>query len=163
TPNYIEQIVDKAHELNVPIHIHMSETEREVEQNVQEYGCRPPVHLDQLGVFSRPCLVAHATHLTDDELDLLAEREVRVSHNPISNLKLASGVARVPEMLQKGIIVSLGTDSSASNNNLNLFEEMKMTATLHKGVSRDPVAIPAKQALRMGTQYGAEALFFGNH
>lgn len=161
-PDYIRQIVGKAHELDLPIHIHMSESQREVEQNVQDYGLRPPAHLDQLGVFERPTLVAHAVHLTDDELDLLAERNVHVSHNPVSNLKLASGVARVPQMLAKGITVSLGTDSSASNNNLNLFEEIKMSALLHKGVQYNPVVIPAEEALRLGTRYGAEAMFIGN-
>lgn len=161
-PAYIQQIVEKAHELNLPIHIHMSESLREVEQNVQDYGLRPPGHLERLGVFDRPTLVAHAVHLTDEELDLLASRDVKVSHNPISNLKLASGVARVPDMQSKGITVSLGTDSSASNNNLNLFEEIKMVALLHKGVNYNPVVVPADEALRMGTRYGAEALFIGD-
>ncbi len=161
-PAYIQQIVEKAHELNLPIHIHMSESLREVEQNVQDYGLRPPAHLERLGVFDRPTLVAHAVHLTDEELDLLASRDVKVSHNPISNLKLASGVARVPDMQSKGITVSLGTDSSASNNNLNLFEEIKMVALLHKGVNYNPVVVPADEALRMGTRYGAEALFIGD-
>lgn len=161
-PDYIRQIVEKAHELDLPIHIHMSESKREVEQNVGDYGLRPPAHLDQLGVFERPTLVAHAVHLTDEELDLLAERNVHISHNPISNLKLASGVARVPQMLAKGITVSLGTDSSASNNNLNLFEEIRMVALLHKGVQYNPVVVPAEEALRLGTRYGSEAMFIGN-
>ncbi|RXT13951.1 amidohydrolase [Ammoniphilus sp. CFH 90114] len=161
-PDYIRQIVEKAHELDLPVHIHMSESLREVEQNVKDYGLRPPAHLDKLGVFERPTLVAHAVHLTDEEIDLLAARKVKVSHNPISNLKLASGVARVPELLAKGVTVSLGTDSSASNNNLNLFEEIKMTALLHKGVSYNPVVVPAEEALRMGTRYGAESMFIGD-
>ncbi|WP_134699015.1 amidohydrolase [Ammoniphilus sp. YIM 78166] len=161
-PDYIKQIVARAHQLDLPIHIHMSESQREVEQNVKDYGQRPPAHLDQLGVFERPTLVAHAVHLTDEEIQLLADRKVKVSHNPISNLKLASGVARVPELLAKGVTVGLGTDSSASNNNLNLFEEIKMAALLHKGVNYNPVAVPAEEALRMGTRYGAEAMFIAN-
>lgn len=161
-PDYIRQIVSRAHELDLPIHIHMSESMREVEQNVKDYGQRPPAHLDQLGVFDRPTLVAHAVHLTDEEIDLLARKKVKVSHNPISNLKLASGVARVPELLKKGVTVSLGTDSSASNNNLNLFEEIKMAALLHKGVNYDPIAVPAEEAIRMGTRYGADAMFIGD-
>ncbi|MBP1933401.1 amidohydrolase family protein [Ammoniphilus resinae] len=160
-PDYIRQIVEKAHELDLPIHIHMSESQREVEQNRNDYGLRPPAHLEKLGVFERPTLVAHAVHLTDEEIELLAKYDVKVSHNPISNLKLASGIARVPEMLGAGITVSLGTDSSASNNNLNLFEEIKMAALLHKGVSYNPVVVPAEEALRMGTRYGAEAMFIG--
>jgi 5-methylthioadenosine/S-adenosylhomocysteine deaminase len=161
-PDYIEQIVDKAHALNLPIHIHMSETLREVEQNVKDYGNRPPAHLQRLGVFERPTLVAHAVHLTDDEIALLARYDVKVSHNPLSNLKLASGVARVVDMVEQGIKVSLGTDSSASNNNLNLFEELKMTAILHKGTKNNPIAVPAPEAIRMATRYGAEAMFIGN-
>lgn len=158
-PDYIERIVARAYELDLPLHIHMSETEWEVQQNVNDYGSRPVEHLEKLGVFNRPTLVAHAVHLTDEELDIMQKYDVKVSHNPISNLKLGSGVARVPEMLEKGICVSLGTDSSASNNNLDLFEEMKMVALLHKGVRKDPVAVPATEALRMATICGAEAIF----
>ena len=157
-PDYIEKIVARAEELDLPIHIHMSETQFEVEQNVRDYGSRPVEHLEKLGVFNRPTLVAHAVHLTDEELDILARNDVKVSHNPISNLKLASGIAPVPKMLEKGICVSIGTDSSASNNNLDLFEEMKMVALLHKGVHLDPVAVPAIEALRIATRNGAKAL-----
>lgn len=157
-PDYIEKIVARAEELDLPLHIHMSETQFEVEQNVKDYGSRPVEHLEKIGVFNRPTLVAHAVHLTDEEIDILARNNVRVSHNPISNLKLASGIAPVPKMLEKGICVSLGTDSSASNNNLDLFEEMKMVALLHKGVHLDPVAVPATEALRIATINGAKAL-----
>ncbi|WP_232696387.1 amidohydrolase [Brevibacillus daliensis] len=158
-PEYIEQILEKAKELNVPMHIHMSESKFEVEQNERDYGVRPVAHLENLGVFNHPTLVAHAVHLTDEEIDTLAKYNVKVAHNPISNLKLGSGVARVPALLEKGVCVGLATDSSASNNNLNLFEELKVTAILHKGVNYDPIAIPAEEALRMATRYGAEAVF----
>jgi 5-methylthioadenosine/S-adenosylhomocysteine deaminase len=109
-------------------------------------------------MFSRPALVAHAVHLNDEEIALLAERKVAVSHNPVSNLKLASGVARVPELLKAGVTVSLGTDGAASNNNLDLFQEISTAALIHKGVSGDPTAIPAAEALRMGTLYGARSI-----
>ncbi|CEH30056.1 amidohydrolase family protein [Aneurinibacillus migulanus] len=158
-PDYVERIVARAHELDLPVHIHMSETEWEVQQNVADYGARPVAHLEKLGVFNRPTLVAHAVHLTDEELDILARYDVKVSHNPISNLKLGSGIARVPDMMERGICVSLGTDSSASNNNLDLFEEMRMVALLHKGHRQNPVLVPASEALRMATIYGAEAIF----
>jgi len=157
-PDYIERIVAAAHELGLPLHTHMSESAAEVAQNVKDYGVRPVEHLDRLGLFSRPALVAHAVHLTDEEIALLAERGVAVSHNPVSNLKLASGVARVPDLLRAGVTVSLGTDSAASNNNLDLFEEIRLAALLHKGVSGDPTAVPAAEALRMGTVYGAKAI-----
>ncbi|GAB7053362.1 MULTISPECIES: amidohydrolase [unclassified Paenibacillus] len=161
-PDYIERIVQAAHDLNLPIHIHMSETAREVEENVKQYGARPVAHLEKLGVFSRPTLVAHAVHLTDEEIAVLKNHDVRVSHNPGSNLKLASGVARVPELLKAGVIVSLGTDGAASNNNLDMLEEIRLAALIHKGVSGDPVAVPAWDALKLGTLYGAQSIWLGD-
>jgi 5-methylthioadenosine/S-adenosylhomocysteine deaminase len=158
-PAFITNILEKADELSLPVHIHMSETRWEVEQNVKDYGVRPVAHLENLGVFKRPTLVAHAVHLTDEEIEILAKYNVKISHNIVSNLKLASGVSPVPKMLAKGISVSLGTDSSASNNNLNLFEELKLAAILHKGVNYDPLAVPAEEALRMATRYGADGVF----
>lgn len=157
-PDYIERIVEAAHELNLPLHTHMSESMAEVQQNVKDYGCRPVEHLDKLGFFSRPALLAHAVHLNDEEIALLAERGAAVSHNPASNLKLASGVARVPALLRAGVTVSLGTDSAASNNNLDLFDEIRLAALIHKGVSGDPTAVPASEALKLGTVYGARAI-----
>ncbi|MGN7455756.1 amidohydrolase [Paenibacillus pasadenensis] len=157
-PAFIEAFVQAAHDLDLPMHTHMSETRAEVEQNMREYGLRPVAHLDRLGLFSRPSFVAHAVHLTDEEIALLAERGVAVSHNPASNLKLASGVARVPELLKAGVAVSLGTDSAASNNNLDLFDEIRLAALVHKGVSGDPTVVPAMQALQLATLGGAATI-----
>jgi len=161
-PDFLAKFVDAAHELNLPIHTHMSETAREVEDNVKAYGARPVEHLRKLGVFTRPTLVAHAVHLTDEEIAILAEHGVGVSHNPGSNLKLASGVARVTDLRKAGVRVSLGTDSAASNNNLDMFEEMRLAALIHKGVSGDPTAVPASVAIRMGTVEGARSLWLGD-
>ncbi|OME96654.1 MULTISPECIES: amidohydrolase [Paenibacillus] len=158
-PDFIEKFVQASHDLNLPLHTHMSETETEVAQNVKDYGLRPVAHLEKLGMFSRPTLLAHAVHLTDEEIEILAKHQVMVSHNPGSNLKLASGIARVPALLKAGVTVSLGTDGPASNNNLDMFEEMRLAALIHKGVSGDPTAIPASEALRMGTEYGARSAF----
>ncbi len=158
-PDYIERIVAASKELNLPIHIHLSETAREVQGHINQYGKRPVAHLNELGVFDRPTLVAHAVHVTQEEIELFAAKGVHVSHNPGSNLKLASGIAPVPAMLKAGVRVSLGTDSSASNNNLDLFEEMRLAALLHKGVSGDPTAVPATAALRMGTIEGAKSIW----
>ncbi|WP_430156590.1 amidohydrolase [Paenibacillus algorifonticola] len=158
-PDYIEKFVQAAHDYDLPLHTHMSESIAEVEQNVRDYGVRPVQHLDNLGFFSRPALVAHAVHLNDEEIALLAQRKVAVSHNPVSNLKLASGIARVPALLRAGVTVSLGTDSAASNNNLDLFKEINLAALLHKGVSGDPTVVPAIEALRMGTVYGARSIW----
>jgi 5-methylthioadenosine/S-adenosylhomocysteine deaminase len=158
-PDYIVRFVEKAQELGIPIHTHMSETEAEVRLNVEQYGLRPVEHLRRLGLFDVPALVAHAVHLTPEEIGILAEYGVKVSHNPGSNLKLGSGIAPIPEMLDAGIRPSLGTDGPASNNNLDMLEEIRLAALIHKGVNRDPQAVPAPVALRMGTSYGAESLF----
>lgn len=157
-PAFIEKFVQAAHDLNLPMHTHMSETAAEVQQNVNDYGLRPVAHLEKLGMFERPTLLAHAVHLTDEEIEILARYNVSVSHNPGSNLKLASGVARVPDLLKAGVTVSLGTDGAASNNNLDMFEEMRLAALIHKGVSGDPTAVPALEALRLGTEYGAKSI-----
>lgn len=161
-PAFIEKFVQAAHDLDLPMHTHMSETHAEVEQNVNDYGVRPVEHLLKLGMFSRPTLLAHAVHLTDEEIDILAAHGVTISHNPGSNLKLASGVARIPELLKKGVVVSLGTDGPASNNNLDMLEEIRLAALIHKGVSGDPTAVPALEALKMGTEYGAKSVFLQN-
>ncbi|QKG84380.1 amidohydrolase [Kroppenstedtia pulmonis] len=158
-PPYIEKLVEDSVRLDVPIHIHLSETRREVQQNVEDYGVRPVEHLKQLGVFQRPALVAHAVHVNEEEIDILKQHDVKISHNPGSNLKLGSGIAPVPQMLKKGLRPSLGTDGAASNNNLDLLEEIQLAALIHKGFTEDPEVVPATTALKMGTVYGAEALF----
>lgn len=159
SPALIQRFVDAAVQLSLPIHTHMSETEREVEQNVEEYGQRPVAHLHELGVFAVPCLVAHAVHVNDEEIALLAEHQVKVAHNPRSNLKLGSGIAPIPQMLKKGIRPGLATDSAASNNRLSLLDEIQMAALIHKGYQQNAVLVPAYTALQMGTLYGAESLF----
>lgn len=158
-PEFFVKFVQAAHDLDLPMHTHMSETRREVEQNAADYGLRPVAHLEKLGMFTRPSLVAHGVHLNDEEIEILARYKVGVSHNPGSNLKLASGVARVPELLRAGVTVSLGTDGAASNNNLDMFEEMRLAALIHKGVSGDPTAVPAPEAMLMATEYGAQSIF----
>ncbi|KTD87209.1 amidohydrolase [Paenibacillus etheri] len=161
-PDFFVKFVQAAHDLDLPMHTHMSETKREVEQNVVDYGMRPVAHLEKLGMFTRPSIVAHGVHLTDEEIEILARHDVGVSHNPGSNLKLASGVARVTDLLKAGVKVSLGTDGAASNNNLDMFEEMRLTALIHKGVSGDPTAVPAPEALRIATEYGAKSIFLND-
>lgn len=161
-PDFFIKFVQAAHDLDLPMHTHMSETKREVEQNVVDYGLRPVAHLEKLGMFTRPSIVAHGVHLNDKEIEILARHDVGVSHNPGSNLKLASGVARVTDLLKAGVKVSLGTDGAASNNNLDMFEEMRLAALIHKGVSGDPTAVPAPEALRIATEYGAKSIFLND-
>ncbi|MBC8081055.1 MAG: amidohydrolase [Gorillibacterium sp.] len=162
SPDYIIRFVEAAQELNLPLHTHMSETAREVAENERIYGMRPVAHLQNLGVFSRPCLVAHGVHLNSEEIEILAKYDVHVSHNPGSNLKLASGISPVVELLKAGVKVSLGTDGAASNNNLDMFEEMRLAALLHKGISGDPTAVPAFEAFMMATKVGAESIWLSD-
>lgn len=154
----LEQIVAIAEELDLPIHTHLSETKKEVEDSMKMYGKSPVFVFEEIGLFHRPTHVAHAVHVTEEELDVLARFGVSVSHNPGSNLKLASGIAPVPAMLRRGMTVSLGTDSAASNNNLDMFEEMRLASLIHKGITLDPLAVPASQALAMATVAGAKSL-----
>ncbi len=158
-PDYIRKFVEQAAVLKLPLHTHMSETAKEVEQNVADYGLRPVEHLRQLGFFDLPSLVAHAVHLTDEEIDILAAYDVKIAHNPGSNLKLGSGIAPVAKMIKKGLRPGLGTDGAASNNNLDMLEEVHLAAMIHKGANENPLEVPALTALKMGTLYGAECVF----
>lgn len=162
-PDLVAEIKAAADELGLPVQIHLSETALEVERHIAKYGIRPTEHLRNLGFFNDASLVAHAVHLNSDELRLLQENRVKVSHNPGSNLKLGSGIAPISEMLKMGINVSLGTDGAASNNNLDMFEEVRLAALIHKGSRENPLLISAEEALSMATINGAEALFIAEH
>lgn len=155
---YMEKVIALSHELNAGIHMHLSETKGEVENVVKATGKTPIAHMHELGLFWNTTLAAHCVHVTDEDMDIMAANNVAVAHNPQSNLKLASGIAPVPEMIAKGITVGLGTDGSASNNNADMLEEVRLAATLHKARLYDPKAIPAEVAWNMGTVEGAKAL-----
>lgn len=155
---YMEKVIALSHELNAGIHMHLSETKGEVENVVNATGKTPIAHMHELGLFWNTTLAAHCVHVTDEDMDIMATNNVAVAHNPQSNLKLASGIAPVPEMIAKGITVGLGTDGSASNNNADMLEEVRLAATLHKARLYDPKAIPAEVAWNMGTVEGAKAL-----
>ena len=116
--------------------------------------------MDSLQMFDCGTLAAHCVHVSEEDMEIMAAKKVRVAHNPQSNLKLASGIAPIPAMLKRGITVGLGTDGTSSNNNLDLLEECRLTAMLHKGISGDPLLIPAKEALELATKQGALALGF---
>ncbi len=141
----------------VRMHIHLSETESEHNSCVEKYGLTPAQLLDCHHVFDVPTTAAHCVWLTEEDRKLLAKRGVSAAHNPISNLKLASGVADVMAMVKDGMNVCLGTDGTASNNNLDLFEEIKAAALLAKEKHRDPTAVSATAALMMATVCGARA------
>ncbi len=119
-------------------------------------------YLDSLGVLDKHVIAAHCVALTGRDITIMKRRKVKASHNPISNLKLASGISPVPRMLRKGVTVSLGTDSPCSNNTADMFETMKVTALLHKGVNNIPTLTPAKEVLAMATIEGAKALSWEN-
>lgn len=138
--------------------MHLSETKGEVENVMKATGKTPIAHMHDLGLFWNTTLAAHCVHVTDEDMAIMAGNNVAVAHNPQSNLKLASGIAPVPEMIAKGITVGLGTDGSASNNNADMLEEVRLAATLHKARLYDPKAIPAQAAWNMGTVEGAKAL-----
>ncbi|NMB34689.1 MAG: amidohydrolase [Firmicutes bacterium] len=158
-PDYLYKVGELAGDLRVPIHIHLAETRREVEESRREHGKTPVELIAEVGLLEHDLLAAHCVHLAEADLGLLAAKNVAVAHNPGSNLKLGSGVAPVTELLQKGALVSLGTDGAASNNNLDLLEEMRLAALLQKGLREDPAAIPAETAFKMATVNGARALF----
>lgn len=150
-----------ADELERPVHMHVHETAGEISDSVAAHGCRPLARLDRLGLLSPALAAVHMTQLEDAEIARLAETGASVIHCPESNLKLASGFCPVAKLEAAGVNVALGTDGAASNNDLDLFGEMRTAALLAKGVSGDAAALPAHRALRMATLNGARALGLG--
>jgi 5-methylthioadenosine/S-adenosylhomocysteine deaminase len=161
-PDYLRKFVAMAHELGAEIHIHLSETKSEVENIQNQYGKTPIALMDELGVLDCGCLAAHCVWVNDADMDIMAKKHVRVAHNPGSNLKLASGIAPVPQMLAKGITVGLGTDGASSNNNLDIFEEMRLATLIHKANMLNPLVMSAETAVNMLTEQGAKCLGYTN-
>lgn len=159
-PEFLRDIAARAVERGIPIHTHISESAAEVEQILERYGATPGDHLQSLGLFEADVLAAHCVHLTDGEIAQFAQADVAVSHNPVSNLKLGNGVARLPELIDAGIRLTLGTDSAASNNTLDLFEEIKTGTIVHRGVRQDAAIVRASDMLDIATRRGAEAIGF---
>ena len=158
TPEMLREAAQLAAEYDVPILIHISETAFGAEEVRNLYGMSAAEVLREHGLLETQVLAAHCVHLDEQERALLAEWGVGVAHNPTSNLKLASGVADVVGLLAAGVHVALGTDGQASNNDQDMFEEMRLAALLPKGISLDPTAVPARQAFEMATIGGARAL-----
>ncbi len=147
-----------AGELNLPIHIHVHETLTEIENALNQSGQRPLARLAKLGLLSPKLMAVHATHLNQEDINLLAETGTHIIHCPESNLKLASGFCPVTKLLKEGINVALGTDGAASNDDLDLLGEMRTAALIAKGLSKDARSLPTSMALRMATLNGAKAL-----
>src|SRR5208337_4191647 len=162
SPEGLKWCASFSREGNVPIHIHLSETEKEVHDCIFQHGKRPAALLDECGILSPRTIAAHGCWLDDAECELLGKRGVHVSHNPVSNMKLATHRALpYPQLVAAGTNVCIGTDGCASNNNLDLFGEVKSAALLQKFFWNDPTILPAPAALAMATVNGAKALGFG--
>jgi 5-methylthioadenosine/S-adenosylhomocysteine deaminase len=152
------KVAKLAAEIDVPVHVHLHETEHEIERSVAEHGVRPLARLERLGLLGPGLIAVHGVHLHDQEIALLAKHGASVAHCPSSNLKLASGFAPAAKLAAAGVNLCIGTDGAASNNRLDMFAEMRLGALLAKAVARDAQALPAQAALRAATLGGAKAL-----
>lgn len=161
-PDFLKKIAETAGSLGAEIHMHMNETLDEIKNCVRDYGKYPFEIVAETGLLELGMLAAHCVHLTENEIEIMKNKNVRVAHNPGSNMKLASGIAPITTLLNNGVIVGLGTDGASSNNNLDMLEEIRLAALLHKVDTFDPLAIPALEALKMGTEYGAAAVGISN-
>lgn len=157
-PEYLLKVMDLAGKTGRPMQIHLSETKGEVEESLSKHSKSPIELVHELGLFNYRVIAAHCVHLSDRDIEILAEKNVGVAHNPGSNLKLGSGLANITKMLQSGINVGIGTDGASSNNNLDMVEEMRLVALLSKGVNLDPTLLPAKTAIKIATKMGAQVL-----
>ena len=152
------KVREKASQADVGIHIHIAESKEMAEKIGRESSSSEVELLEKLGFLADDVLAAHCIHLTHEDMAILAKRGVKVVHNPVANLKLAQGVAKVKELMDAGVTVGLGTDGAASNNSLDMFESMKVAALIQKAISGDPSALPSKKVLEMATIRGAKAL-----
>ncbi|MDD3921487.1 MAG: amidohydrolase [Eubacteriales bacterium] len=162
TQKLLEKVVVEAKRLQVPIHIHVSETDFDVKGCWKRRGTTPPAYLEKLGVLDVPVIAAHCVWCDDKDIAILQKHRVTIAHNPVSNLKLASGIAPIAKMLNAECRVAIGTDGVASNNNLNLWEELKLMPLLQKGVTLDPTVVTPAQTLAAATTAGAKALGYDN-
>ncbi len=162
SPDLLKKCRAIASENRVRLIVHLSETETEVKQIYDQYGKRPVSHLANLGLLGPDLIADHCVALDERDMTLLSENDVKVVHNPESNMKLASGIAPVSKLLEMGATVALGTDGCASNNNLDMFGEMDTCAKLHKAATLDPTVLSAETVLRMATVNGAATLGWGD-
>ncbi len=157
-PEFLKRVLKETEHINTPIHIHLSESRFEVEASLEKHGKTPVALMNDIGMFDRPVLAAHCVHLTDEDIEILASKQVGISHNPGSNLKLGNGIAPLKKLIERGAKVGLGTDGPASNNNLDMFEEIRLAGLVQKGFHENPTYITAEEALALATRGGAEAL-----
>ena len=145
-------------ELSINIHTHLHETQWEIEDSIEKYGITPVQRLNNLGIIGPSLMAVHCVHLNDQDMATLAKNKVSIVHNPSSNMKLGSGISDIAKMLKQNLNISLGTDSSASNNRLDMMEEMRLAALLIKGSTKSPESFSANEAIKMATINGAKAL-----
>jgi len=157
-PSLLRKVREKATELKVGIHIHLAESEETVNLTKQKHGLSEVELLEKIGFLGPDVLGAHCIHLTEKEMQLLAKRNVKVSYNPVVNMKLAQGTAKIKDLMDLGVTVGIGTDGPASNNNLDMFESTKIGVLLQKQFYKDPTVMPAQTVLKMATIDGAKAL-----
>lgn len=162
SPDNYKRAKEMADKYDMPLHTHLAETEFEVAECKKRFGKTPVEYLNDLGVLSERISAAHCVWLTEREIDILAEKKVGVAHCIESNLKLASGIAPLPKMLQAGVKVAFGTDGAASNNDLSILGEMSTAVKVHKAVSNDATVVDSKTALTMATRNGAEIVGLGD-
>ena len=155
---YMRIVSEEAKKNHMRIHVHLSESESEIQQIKEKYDCSPIEMADRNGLFDVPAIAAHCVQITESDMEILKKKNVSVVTNPASNMKLGNGFAPVPAMLEKGINVCLGTDGAASNNSLNMFHELSLLTLIHKGVKKTPQCISAKEGFRIATINGAKAL-----
>ena len=158
TPEILRSCAELAEEFDVPLHTHLAETAQEVEDSRRLYGMPVVPWVKKQGLFGAKVLAAHCVHVDDGEMRALKGAGAGVAHNPTSNLKLSAGIAPVSRMRELGLDIGIGTDGPASNNDLDMFEEVRLAALLAKGTTGDPTALPAREALAMATRIGARAL-----
>lgn len=155
---YLQLVMESAVECGVGLNIHLSETRNEVKTAYEKYGCSPVEYLNNMGFFDIKTVAAHCVHLSEKDIEILAEKQVAVATNPISNLKLGNGFAPIPQMLEKGVRLAIGTDSAASNNTLNMFSDMNFLSLIHKGTTETATAVSASETYAMATKGGAFAM-----
>ena len=155
---FCRALADANRTMKRPLHVHVSETKKEHEECVSRHGKTPIAYLADTGILDNGAYAAHCVYCTDDDFQIMREKNVTLVHNPTSNMKLGSGFARIPEAIAAGVNVALGTDGCASNDNLDMFEEMHLASVIHKGRLSDPTAMPAWDVIDMATVNGARAL-----
>jgi 5-methylthioadenosine/S-adenosylhomocysteine deaminase len=159
-PEFLDIVAQRAADLGVGLHIHLSEFSDQVDSSLAQYGVTPVKFLEQRGILDVPTIAAHCIHITPEDMDIFRDKAVKVVQCPNCHMKLGMGVTPVPELLSRGVNVALGTDGPASNNDLDMLEEARLATLMQKNHLMDPIAMPAELTLRLATQNGAKALGF---